>query len=150
MRNEAKNWWKQARRDLKAAKNSFNSADYYVTSFLCHQSVEKALKARETLIKQGIQARVINIHTIKPIDEDIILKAARETNGIVTIEEHSNIGGMGSAVAEVLATIGTGRLNRIGLNDTFVTKIGPYEDLCKFYGLSAENIVEKCIELCKK
>mgnify|MGYP003297002022 CR=1 FL=1 len=91
---------------------------------------------------RGIKARVINIHTIKPIDKDILVKAAKETGAIVTAEEHSIIGGLGSAVTEVLAEEYPVPVVRLGVNDTF-GKSGPALELLKIFGLDAANIVEK-------
>jgi transketolase len=105
--------------------------------------VQEALKAAEVLQGEGISARVINIHTIKPLDSDIIIKAARETRGIVTAEEHSIIGGLGSAVSEVLAQEGIGRLQMVGVNDQF-GRSGKPAELLELYGLTCERIVEKC------
>lgn len=104
--------------------------------------VQKALDAREELLKEGISARVINISTIKPIDNDIILKAAKETKGIVTVEEHNIIGGLGSAVAEVLVENYPVPLLRVGVKDSF-GQSGTGDDLLKKYGLTVENIIEK-------
>lgn len=104
--------------------------------------VKKALDAREELLKEGISARVINISTIKPIDNDIILKAAKETKGIVTVEEHNIIGGLGSAVAEVLVENYPVPLLRVGVKDSF-GQSGTSDDLLKKYGLTVENIIEK-------
>ncbi|MDU6522314.1 transketolase family protein, partial [Clostridium sp.] len=81
--------------------------------------VEAALEAKEELAKEGINARVINIHTIKPIDEELIIKAAKETGVIVTAEEHSIIGGLGSAVAEVVSEKCPVPVLRVGVKDTF-------------------------------
>ena len=103
--------------------------------------VYEAVKAAKTLAESGIDARVINIHTIKPIDKDIILKAAAETKCIVTVEEHSVIGGLGSAVAEVTAEGCPCRVVKIGVNDRFGYS-GPAADLLKEFGLCEENIVE--------
>ncbi len=104
--------------------------------------VNEARMAAETLEKDGISARVINIHTIKPIDKEIICKAARETGVIVTAEEHSIIGGLGSAVAETVTECCPVPVVKIGVNDVFGHS-GPAVDLLKEFGLSAENIVEK-------
>ncbi len=104
--------------------------------------VNEARMAAETLENEGISARVINIHTIKPIDKEIICKAARETGVIVTAEEHSIIGGLGSAVAETVTECCPVPVIRIGVNDVFGHS-GPAVDLLKEFGLSAENIVEK-------
>ena len=100
----------------------------------------ESLLAAEELAKQGINARVINIHTIKPIDKDIIIKAAKETKKIVTVEEHSIIGGLGSAVAEVVTESCPVPVIRIGVNDKFGHS-GPAKDLLKEFGLCSENIV---------
>lgn len=107
--------------------------------------VPEALDAAQTLAAEGIEARVIDIHTIKPIDKDIIIKAAKETPFIVTAEEHSVIGGLGSAVAEVLCENAPAKLVRIGINDEFGKSGDPYV-LLKEYGLTAENIVRKVKE----
>ena len=104
--------------------------------------VERALEAAEKLSEEGISARVINISTIKPIDEDIIIKAAKETKAIVTVEEHSIMGGLGSAVAEVVAQNAPTYVERIGTMDVFGESGGGNELLDK-YGLNVENIVEK-------
>lgn len=104
--------------------------------------VPEALEAAETLAQEGIHVRVIDIHTIKPIDKDIIIKAAKETPFIVTAEEHSVIGGLGSAVAEVLCENAPAKMVRIGVQDEFGRSGDPYV-LLKEYGLSAENIVRQ-------
>ena len=98
--------------------------------------------AADALAEEGINARVINMATIKPIDRDIIIKAAAETGAIVTAEEHSIIGGLGSAVAEVVAETKPVPVVRVGVEDTF-GQSGPAVELLKLYGLSAENVAEK-------
>lgn len=103
--------------------------------------VGEAVKAHEMLKEEGISARVIDIHTIKPIDREIILKAARETKGIVTAEEHNVIGGLGSAVAEVVAEECPTKVLRVGVQDQF-GKSGKAEELLKEYRLTAEEIVK--------
>ncbi|EEG30025.1 Transketolase, pyridine binding domain protein [[Clostridium] methylpentosum DSM 5476] len=110
--------------------------------------VNEALIAAEMLKKEGISARVINIHTIKPIDKEIIVKAAKETGVLITAEEHSVLGGLGAAVAGVLCESSPAPLIRIGVNDQFGCS-GPALDLLKLYGLSAENIVAKTKEALK-
>ncbi len=104
--------------------------------------VNEALMAADALAEEGINARVINMATIKPIDRDIIIKAAAETGAIVTAEEHSVIGGLGSAVAEVVAETKPVPVVRVGVEDTF-GQSGPAVELLKLYGLSAENVAEK-------
>ena len=104
--------------------------------------VSEAIEAGAILADEGINARIINIHTIKPIDREIIIKAAKETGVIVTVEEHSVIGGLGSAVADVVTECCPIPVVKIGVNDVFGHS-GPAVDLLKEFGLSKENIVEK-------
>ncbi|MDE5859644.1 MAG: transketolase family protein [Oscillospiraceae bacterium] len=104
--------------------------------------VNEAKMSAEALEKEGISARVINIHTIKPLDKDIICKAAKETGVIVTAEEHSIIGGLGSAVADAVTECCPVPVVKVGVNDVFGHS-GPAVDLLKEFGLSAENIAEK-------
>ncbi len=102
--------------------------------------VAEAIEAGKALAEQGIDARVINIHTIKPIDRDIIIKAAKETGKIITVEEHSVIGGLGSAVADVVTEECPVPVIKIGVKDVFGHS-GPALDLLKEFGLCADNIV---------
>lgn len=113
--------------------------------------VEAALEAAEMLAKEGINARVINIHTIKPIDREILVNAAKETGAIVTAEEHNVIGGLGSAVAEVLTEECPVPVLKVGVQDTF-GESGKPNELLEAYGLTANNIVEKAKKAinCKK
>ncbi len=111
--------------------------------------VNEAIIAAEALAAEGIDARVLNIHTIKPLDEELILKAASETGKIVTVEEHSVIGGLGSAVADVCAEKCPCLVKKIGVNDEF-GQSGPAVDLLKLYGLSSENIVKTVKEVLGK
>lgn len=111
--------------------------------------VQEALKAAEKLEQAGISARVVNIHTIKPLDEEIVIRAARETGLILTAEEHNIIGGLGEAVAACLAENHPTRMERIGVRDTFGHS-GPAQDLLKEFGLSAEHIEEKVKEMLTK
>ncbi len=112
-----------------------------VTIMATGASVAQAIEAHELLKKEDISARVLNMHTIKPIDTEAIKKAATETGRIVTVEEHFINGGLGGAVAEVLAEFGTGRLLRMGLQDTFVMDIAPYPEILEIVGLDALSIV---------
>ena len=135
---------------------TFNGADYKfeigkgielcdgkdVTIVATGLMVSMALEAAEALKAEGISARVINIHTIKPIDADILVKAAKETGAIVTAEEHNVIGGLGSAVAEVLSEKFPVPVLRVGVEDKF-GKSGQVPELLKEYGLTAENIANK-------
>ncbi len=110
--------------------------------------VEKALKAAEILKADGINARVINIHTIKPIDTELIIKAAKETKRIVTAEEHSIIGGLGSAVLETISEECPVPVIRIGVKDTF-GESGKPNELLEKYGLTEKEIVEAVKKLVK-
>ena len=102
-------------------------------------------KAAEILEKDGLDVRVIDIHTIKPVDKDIIIEAARETRGIITAEEHSVIGGLGSAVAEVTSMYAPCKVIRVGQMDTFGESGKPTELMAK-YGMDADEIVKKARE----
>ena len=102
----------------------------------------QAIKAHDLLQQSGVSARVLNMHTIKPIDREAILKAAEETKGIVTVEEHFIAGGLGGAVAEILAESGKGKLVRLGLKDEFVMDVYPYPDILEFVGLDAVSIAK--------
>jgi len=107
--------------------------------------VSKALETAELLAIENIQARVVNIHTIKPIDEDIIAKSANETGLIVTLEEHNVVGGLGSAVAEVVAQNCPARLKIIGVEDSF-GRSGTPAALLEAYGLTSKNIKLKIMK----
>ncbi len=104
--------------------------------------VANCLEAAEKLAADGIEAKVINIHTIKPLDEELIVAAAKETGKVVTVEEHSVIGGLGSAVCDVLSEQAPTKVLKIGINDTF-GESGPAVELVKKYGLDADSIYEK-------
>ena len=108
--------------------------------------VQKAIEASKALLEQGIGARVINISTIKPIDREIILKAARETKGIVTAEEHSIIGGLGSVVSTVVTSECPTIVKMVGINDVFGQSGTPNELMVK-YGLTSESIINKVKEI---
>lgn len=109
--------------------------------------VNQAVEAGKLLEAQGISARVINLCTIKPLDEELVLQAAKDCGKIITCEEHSIVGGLGEAVASLLAEQCPTPLRRIGIQDTF-GESGPALDLLKKYGLSAEHIVEVAKEFC--
>lgn len=104
--------------------------------------VDVALEAKDELKKEGINARVINIHTLKPIDKEILVKAAKETGAIVTVEEHNVIGGLGSAVAEALTEESPVPVLKVGVQDVF-GESGLPDQLLEAYGLTATNVVEK-------
>lgn len=104
--------------------------------------VHEALAARELLANDGISARVINIHTIKPLDRDILISAAKETGAIVTAEEHNIIGGLGGAVAETLSETVPVPVFRVGVEDVF-GRSGPAKEILKLYGLESAHIAAK-------
>ena len=104
--------------------------------------VSETLEAAEKLAADGIDAKVINIHTIKPLDEELIVAAAKETGKVVTIEEHSVIGGLGSAVCDCLSEKAPTKVLKIGVNDTY-GESGPAVELIKKYGLDSEGIYAK-------
>jgi len=111
--------------------------------------VYEAMTAAEALKEAGIDAMVINMATIKPLDEELVLAAARKCGKVITAEEHSVIGGLGEAVAAVLSEKLPTPLKRIGVNDVF-GRSGPAAEVLKYYGLSAENIVKTAKEFCGK
>ena len=102
----------------------------------------EAIKAQEELEGQGIHIRVVDMHTIKPIDKDTILKCAKETKKLVSVEDHSIIGGLGSAISEVLTDEYPTKLERMGMQDIF-GKSGKAEELMEYFGLTAKAIVQK-------
>jgi len=117
-----------------------------VTIIACGLMVKEALDAADTLAGKGISARVVDMFSIKPIDVNLIVESAKKSKLIVTVEEHSIIGGLGGAVAEVLTTNGCGAKQVfVGLNDIHA-ETGPYDALLKKYGLCAENIVTQTLK----
>ena len=104
-------------------------------------TVSEALKAQEVLKEKSINVRVIDVHTIKPLDKEMIIKCAKETKRIITIEDHSIIGGLGTAVCEVLSENFPAKVTRIGINDTF-GESGKAEELLKKYNLNSEYLVK--------
>ena len=110
------------------------------TIFATGVTVSEALKAQEELKNDGIDVRVVDIHTIKPIDKEIIIKSAKETNKLISIEDHNIIGGLGTAISEVLTEEFPAKLTRLGIKDTF-GKSGNAKELMKYFGITAEDIV---------
>jgi transketolase len=108
----------------------------------------KAAGAAKLLKDKGIHARLINLHTIKPLDTELILKAARETGRIVTVEEGYTAGGMGGCIAEFLSAEHPVRVWRIGIDDRFAEP-GPYEDVLALYGLQSEQIADSVVSFLK-
>lgn len=113
-----------------------------VTIFATGLEVAETLKAAEKLAADGIEAKVVNIHTIKPIDRELVISAARETGKVVTVEEHSVIGGLGSAVCDVLCEEAPTKVLKIGINDVY-GESGPALELIHKYGLDGDGIYEK-------
>lgn len=113
------------------------------TVFATGVVVAEALKAKELLEKKDIHIRVIDMHTIKPIDREMIVKCAKETKKLISIEDHSVIGGLGSAIAEVLTEEYPCKLVRMGIKDTF-GKSGNAVELLKYFGLTSEDIIKIC------
>ena len=119
-----------------------------VTIIATGLEVSESLAAAEKLAADGISAEVINMHTIKPLDEAAVVAAAAKTGKIVTVEEHSVIGGLGSAVCDVVAEKAPAKVMKIGVNDTF-GESGPAVELIKKYGLDADSIYAKVKEFVK-
>ena len=116
------------------------------TIFATGVTVSEAIMAQRILKEKGINVRVIDVHTIKPIDKEMIVKCAKETKKLISIEDHNIIGGLGSAISEVLTDECPTKLIRIGIKDTF-GKSGKAEELMKYFKITAEDIVEKMIEI---
>lgn len=119
-----------------------------VTIIATGLTVSESLEAAKKLEADGISAQVINMHTIKPLDEEAVISAAAKTGRIVTVEEHSIIGGLGSAVCDVVAEKAPAKVMKIGINDTF-GESGPAVELIRKYGLDAESIYEKIKKFCE-
>lgn len=119
-----------------------------VTIIACGAMVDKAIEAAEDLKAKSVSARVLDMHTIKPFDNEAVMAAARETGAIVTAEEHSIIGGLGAAVAEVVTDAKPIPLKRVGVKDTFA-ETGPYEEILQGYGLTVQAIVDAAQEAIK-
>ena len=120
-----------------------------VTIIACGLMVQEALKAVEILKNDGVSARMIDMHTIKPIDRELIVKAAEETGAIVTAEEHNIIGGLGAAVSEVIGATIPVPIERVGVEDTFGHSGHP-DELLKKFGLTPEHIAEAAQKTIKR
>jgi len=137
-------------KDLKIGKGIIVKDGDDVSIIACGTMVDPAIDAGKALSKKGIKARIVDMHTIKPIDQKLILRCAKHTNAIITIEEHSIIGGLGSAVAEMLTENGySGNFKRMGIQDMFCESGDP-KDLMEKYGLSSNHIVKTAQELITK
>ncbi len=135
--------------DLKLGKSNTLRDGSDVTVIACGLMVAEAMEASDLLKENGISCRVIDMFTIKPVENSYILKAARDTGFIVTTEEHNIYGGLGSAVAEVLGESLPTPIRRIGVRDTF-GESGEHDQLLSKYGLKADNIVRTIKELIKE
>jgi transketolase len=140
---------KKSMGDIKIGRGITVEDGSDVTIIACGTMVDQALDAHKTLLKQGVKARVIDMHTIKPLDKKLVLKAARETNAIITAEEHSIIGGLGSAVAETLAEEGFSiGFRRMGIKDVFCES-GEPKDLLEKYELNEKHMVKNAKKIIK-
>jgi transketolase len=120
-----------------------------VAVIACGALVEMAVRASDALRKEGIGARVLNMHTIKPLDREAILSAAAQTRGVVTAEEHHLTGGLGGAVAELLSVERPTRMRMVGMPDAFAM-IGPTVALRAKYGMSAEGVAQACRDVLQR
>lgn len=133
----------ESERTFELGKASLLRKGDDITIFGTGMTVGDTLKAYDMLAEKGISARVYSMHTIKPIDKETILQSAKETKLIITIEEHTVIGGLGGAVAEVLADAGAGTpLKRLGLQDIFACMVGSHQDVKNRFGVTSEAIVD--------
>jgi transketolase len=140
---------KEDLKDLKIGKGLVIKDGSDVSIIACGTMVDHAVDAQEKLLKDGVSVRVVDMHTIKPLDEKLVIKCARETNTILTVEEHSVIGGLGGAVSEVLAENRSSiKFKRIGVQDVFCES-GEPEELFEKYGLSTSHIVKTVKKLIK-
>jgi len=119
------------------------------TIIACGTAVALALEAADILAAQGIHISVVDMHTIKPLDTDLIIRKAKETGVIITVEEHSIIGGLGSAVCETVSENCPVIVNRIGINDIF-GQSGKPDELMEHYGITTDNIIQKITNLVRK
>ena len=116
------------------------------TVFATGVTVSEAIKAKEELEKEGINIRVVDIFSIKPIDKEIIIKCAKETKKLISVEDHNIIGGLGSAISEVLTDLYPCKLERMGINDVF-GKSGKAEELLKYFKIDSFAIKNKILEI---
>ncbi len=137
-------------KDIKIGKGITVEDGSDISFITCGTMVEPALDARKTLLKQNIKARIIDMHTIKPLDEKLVINCAKQTNAIITAEEHSIIGGLGAAIAELLAekNVST-KFLRMGVKDTFCESGDP-EDLLEKYELNKKYMIKNAKRLIKK
>ncbi|KYK25403.1 transketolase [Thermoplasmatales archaeon SM1-50] len=140
---------KQDLKDIQIGKGIIVTDGSDASIIACGTMVDQAVDAAEKLSKQGVSARVVDMHTIKPLDKKLVLRCIRDTNAIVTVEEHSVIGGLGGAVSEVLAEKGSSiQFKRMGVQDIFCESGDP-DELFEKYGLSTPFIVKNVKKLLK-
>ena len=146
--NDEKQRAKEQKRNIKPkfemGKMIIHGNGTDATIFATGVEVQEALKAKNELSKKGINVRVVDVHTIKPIDKETIIKCAKETNKIITIEDHSVIGGLGSSICEVLSEEYPSKVIRMGVQDKFGTS-GKWNELLEKYELNCKYIVEKVL-----
>lgn len=136
--------------DMKIGKGITVEDGTDATIIACGTMVDTALDAHQTLLNQGIKTRIVDMHTIKPLDTKLVIKCAREANAIITAEEHSVIGGLGGAVAETLAEEGfSGKFARMGIKDVFCES-GEPKDLLEKYELNEKHLVKNVKQIIKK
>jgi transketolase len=136
-------------KDIEIGKGFVIREGADVSILACGTMVDQAIDAAAQLSKEGISSCVVDMHTIKPLDEKLVLRCAKKTNAMITIEEHSIIGGLGGAVSEVLAESSIApRFKRMGVQDMFCES-GEPEDLFEKYGLSTPFIVKTVKKLLK-
>jgi transketolase len=119
-----------------------------ITLCACGITVPIALEAAEAIKSHGVSAEVLNVSSIKPLDSNTLIRSVRKTKRVITIEEHTIIGGLGSAVSECVVQNYPVKMDRIGISDIF-TETGPYDSLLEKYGISSDNIMKKALELLK-
>jgi len=143
--------WREAGAPFEIGRVELRRSGEDITIVACGVILGRVLEAAKTLEREGISAEVLNVHTIKPLDADTVLSSCQRTGAVVTVEEHSTIGGLGSAIAEVLAERASRRirLRRIGVADTF-GESGLADELLAKHGLTVENIAAATHELATK
>ena len=142
--NDEKQFLKGQKRNIKPkfeiGKMIVHGNGTDATIFATGVEVQEAIKAKNELAKQNINIRVVDVHTIKPIDKETILKCAKETDKIITVEDHSIIGGLGSAICEVLSEEYPAKVIRMGIKDEFGTS-GKWHEVLEKYGITSKDII---------
>ncbi len=142
-------FYAKGEREFKLGKGIVLADGSDVTIVATGIMVAAAMEARESLAAEGISAAVIDIHTIKPLDEELILEYAKKTGNIVTAEEHSIVGGLGDAVVAAVAPTASAKVLKLGVNDIFGTS-APAGELINYYNLNAQGVADKVKELLNK